>query len=648
MATDYNFISTFWQKVNDPDLFDAIGTPAGAIDQYFAEIGKLAAKIQSGALTLTEVDSAKSTLVKFADGLNRLNARISGAVLLGGTSVADANFSNFFRTIVSKVNVGIQSLTYAAEEAAAGASVARFTESASNYLKNVAGFLGLFQIALEFADKGLTDSGLNSGGEKAFGVLAGMVGGEVGAAIGTGLVTLMSGPAIAVAGAAIAGAVFIGYHSGKAGESLWEPSRWWFTEEFLPSVFTAGSDGYNIVNSGLSDWNIKMGKFNGTWLEGLTGVSDADKATFSTLMAGVANIPATASLNADLQKLFAADFSADALVGRDILVRALLSFAKDNGYATERVNTGADSITLNLPKFPTTSLMELRGFVESQLDAADQAGFSITGPGRIVIATASGTVTAGADDTLMVGSHGSDTLIGGAGDDDIIGGAGQDTLEGGAGTDNIFGGDGDDVLDGGEGSDYLRGGAGNDTYKFSGAWGADTIIDSDGQGQIEIDGIILAGGQKIAEGVWHNKAQGIVYSLSGTGPDQTLVIQRDSSLNSIRVRGWQNGQLGLTMDDTQAPSTGSSHVFVGDHTKVIESNGVDYVIDVDGNYLAGGDEDDAEDIFNGTQGADEIYGLGGNDGIAGGDGDDLIEGGDGDDLLLGGMGADTILGGRGQ
>ena len=648
MTADYSFISTFWEKVNDPDIFDAIGTPAGFADQYFAEIGKISGKIQSGALTAADVDSTKAILVKFADGVNRLNSRITQAVILGGNSIADTNFSNFFRILVSKVNISIQSVTYAANEAAAGAPIGKFSEAVSAQLKNVAGLLGLIQIGNEFYNKGFTVAGTNSAGEKAIGVLAGMVGGEIGAAALGGFAAFVGLPATIVAAAAIGGAVAFGYGGGKAGESLWEPSRWWFTEEFLPSVFTAGSDGYNIVNDGLSDWNIKMGKFNGTWLEGLTGVSDADKATFSTLMAGVANIPATASLNADLQKLFAADFSADALVGRDILVRALLSFAKDNGYATERVNTGADSITLNLPKFPTTSLMELRGFVEGQLDAADQAGFSITGPGRIVIATASGTVTAGADDTLMVGSDGSDTLIGGAGDDDLIGGAAQDTLEGGAGTDDIFGSDGDDVLDGGEGSDYLRGGAGNDTYKFSGAWGADTIIDSDGQGQIEIDGIILVGGQKIAEGVWHNKAQGIVYSLSGTGPDQTLVIQRDSSLNSIRIRGWQNGQLGLAMDDTQAPSTGSSHVLVGDHTKVIESNGVDYVIDADGNYLAGGDEDGAEDIFNGTQGADEIYGLGGNDGIAGGDGDDLIEGGDGDDLLLGGMGADTILGGEGN
>ena len=65
---------------------------------------------------------------------------------------------------------------------------------------------------------------------------------------------------------------------------------------------------------------------------------------------------------------------------------------------------------------------------------------------------------------------------------------------GGSGADTLIGNDADNELDGGAGNDKLFGGVGLDTYVFSGrAWGKDEIIDSDGQGQIKIDGKTIAG-----------------------------------------------------------------------------------------------------------------------------------------------------------
>jgi hypothetical protein len=45
-------------------------------------------------------------------------------------------------------------------------------------------------------------------------------------------------------------------------------------------------------------------------------------------------------------------------------------------------------------------------------------------------------------------------------------------------------------------SQFYIGGTGADTYKFSGSWGSDTILNSDGQCSIVIDGVILQSGKR--------------------------------------------------------------------------------------------------------------------------------------------------------
>ncbi|MBK8190393.1 MAG: S8 family serine peptidase [Vampirovibrionales bacterium] len=72
-------------------------------------------------------------------------------------------------------------------------------------------------------------------------------------------------------------------------------------------------------------------------------------------------------------------------------------------------------------------------------------------------------------------------LTGNSGNNTLTGLDGNDILNGGAGDDILFGGNGYDTLMGGAGDDTLSGGAGNDTYKlFTGAFGADTILDTAG------------------------------------------------------------------------------------------------------------------------------------------------------------------------
>lgn len=77
----------------------------------------------------------------------------------------------------------------------------------------------------------------------------------------------------------------------------------------------------------------------------------------------------------------------------------------------------------------------------------------------------------------------------------IFGADGIDTLTGLAGSDHLYGGAEADTLTGNAGDDYLEGGAGNDTYQFTGAFGKDTITDSDGSGGLTFSGSNLTGGK---------------------------------------------------------------------------------------------------------------------------------------------------------
>ena len=242
---------------------------------------------------------------------------------------------------------------------------------------------------------------------------------------------------------------------------------------------------------------------------------------------------------------------------------------------------------------------------------------------------------AGAVDDAAIGGIGADTLSGGDGNDLLLGLAGSDSLFGGGGTDILIGGEGADTLDGGSGPDYLYGGAGLDEYSFTGSFGGDWIVDSDGKGVVRVDGTTLTGGKLVATGssTYKDAASGWTYAKV----ESDLIIWKDSPVNKITVRGWRAGQLGITLDDTivAAPITST---LAGDTAKAVSDG--KYTLDPTG-YASAGPQGNAADILIGTDESETLLGLGGNDGISAGSGDDLVEGGAGDDLLFGGLGADT-------
>lgn len=263
------------------------------------------------------------------------------------------------------------------------------------------------------------------------------------------------------------------------------------------------------------------------------------------------------------------------------------------------------------------------------------------------------------DNQAAVGGADSDSATGGDGHDLLMGLEGADTLQGKAGSDLLVGGDGGDQLDGGEGRDYLYGGAGSDTYVFSGDFGNDWINDSDGSGQITVDGQALSAqnAKKISANTYKDKSTGWTFFKGEVQTDgtATLIITKDDKRDSsITVRNWKNTQLDITLDGSSAPEppTGMTKL-LGDQTTSVTWKRL-----ADGNYLNGVAAPDFEDVLNAARdnlGLDRVTGqrfdmegLGGNDALGGDRNDDRIDGGAGNDLLAGAGGQDTLIGGAGN
>ncbi|MCC6965846.1 MAG: hypothetical protein IT391_06125 [Nitrospira sp.] len=163
------------------------------------------------------------------------------------------------------------------------------------------------------------------------------------------------------------------------------------------------------------------------------------------------------------------------------------------------------------------------------------------------------TLSGGAGEDWLYGDDGDDTLDGGTENDVMEGGEGRDTLVGGAGIDLLRGGTENDTLIGGTGDDLLEGGGGFDTYIYNLGDGADTIIDSDGKGQVNFKGQVLKVGLHRANDPSnvYRSADGTI-TLTKTGND--LVITGSGPL-TIKNFDFTNGMLGITLKEAPVTAT---------------------------------------------------------------------------------------------
>ena len=192
-----------------------------------------------------------------------------------------------------------------------------------------------------------------------------------------------------------------------------------------------------------------------------------------------------------------------------------------------------------------------------------------------------------ANEWIINGLEGNDTLAGNRKDDVINGGSGADFMQGRGG---------DDTMNGGTGADFMAGGSGADTYFV------DSERDVVQEGFFQRDLVRDSRGRVI-------RNRGI----------DTVIASIDYTLTDFVEN--------LTLDGNAVNGTGN------DLNNIILGNSL-------ANTLVGGDGDDT---IRGGRGDDTIRGGFGNDRLFGDRGNDLIDGRSGGDEMQGGSGHDTYV-----
>ena len=228
----------------------------------------------------------------------------------------------------------------------------------------------------------------------------------------------------------------------------------------------------------------------------------------------------------------------------------------------------------------------------------------------------------------------------------MLGGSQGDALVGGTAADLLVGNAGVDTLVGGKGNDTLLGGSGNDAYVYTTGDGLDTILDSDGQGSIVVDGATLAGGDQHGDARVHKDANGHLYVNVGSN---RLVID-----GNIVIEDQQAGELGLTMNGAVADVNPATNKTINGDLAPLDTDPahqqpdglVHAWTDALGNLLVGAAAPDRADTLYDSDGNDRILSGGGDDLIyAWRGGDNLIEAGAGRDSVSAGAGKDVLIGG---
>ena len=140
-----------------------------------------------------------------------------------------------------------------------------------------------------------------------------------------------------------------------------------------------------------------------------------------------------------------------------------------------------------------------------------------------------------------------------------------DYLKGKNSIDHLYGELGNDTLEGGGGADYMEGGEGYDTYI---ADKEDTILDSDGKGEIHLDGKLIKGtATRIKDkndkndngtGTYTDEKQGHTYSWGGqtetTVDGRKIVIGSDLVIDGgLTIKNFRNGDLGIHLENQTPP-----------------------------------------------------------------------------------------------
>jgi Ca2+-binding RTX toxin-like protein len=295
----------------------------------------------------------------------------------------------------------------------------------------------------------------------------------------------------------------------------------------------------------------------------------------------------------------------------------------------------------------------------------------------------------GAEDNVIVGLDGDDTLTGGTQ---------NDRLSAGAGNDQLFGGDGNDTLTGGLGADQMQGGLGDDIYVVDLEDNSSQIIENLGEGfDVVQSSVSWVLGDNFEQLILTGTS-----SINGTGSNDNNIILGNSAANTIAGAGGDDSLKGNGGDDllqgnddndrldgglgndrmiggvgddryfvestndkvVENAGEGQDYVFVSNLTDYDLANHADLLFMGNGvvngngnaldNYIQGNannnqiNGNDGNDYLSGRNGNDNLKGSLNNDRLEGDRGNDVLSGGQNDDFLMGGDGSDQLKGDTGN
>lgn len=634
---------------------DLSGATTAGMEEFFKEFAKIQDDFVNGRTSYSRVveAGAKAETLALAMERTRETVLVSRAAIGEALTPSQQSFDKRWQQTISELKSAAQAW--------------RQTDSVAavrNFGANAGKAFGLIGQLLTLSEVG--DALIKGDGKALSSAVGGWVGGSLGAAIGAGVVskllTLAAGGPPGWATLALIGvsAGAISLFGSNVGKSLGTSAYKEFSDYearrtaqeringFLAQIdqtYGAASSTAQQARTKLADAVDKLGRLDGTWMQGYSSMSNQEKADLTALLIGSTVRQTPDALRADLLKVFEFDWGSGRLPLRDAVIDVLAALVGSTAaYDDSVVETdAAGHILVHVDKMPGEETHRLSTLIELYVDEADQAGVPLRPyVDTIIFKAGDGPAVGSSSNDALIGSVNNDSLLGGDGHDYLAGGIGADDLRGGAGSDVLLGGSGMDELDGGEGSDYLYGGAGSDTYVFTGDFGNDWINDSDGSGQITVDGETLSAqnAKEVSTNTYKDKATGWTFFKGDVQDDgtATLVISKGGARNSsITVRNWKSAQLGITLNenmDVEAPS-GLKTLFGDQFINQSDVFNASFDSPIRGSSPP-------------SYTAYKILALNETDALGGGMSSDWLDGGEGDDLITGGAGQDTLLGGLGN
>ena len=209
-----------------------------------------------------------------------------------------------------------------------------------------------------------------------------------------------------------------------------------------------------------------------------------------------------------------------------------------------------------------------------------------------------------------------DTIEGKGGNDILSGDEGNDTLIGGEGNDRLGGGEGNDILIGGEGDDTLEGFRGNDTYIFNKGDGNDTIEEYAGNDTL-----------KFGEGI---SKEDIIVKKNGYGgaySNDIVISFKNNPTDSITLKD------AIRMNEANKDKMIENFIFSnGDKLSFDDIRQLSLIGSNEKDDIKG--YSDLNNIFQGMDGDDNLWGQRTDETFIGGKGNDYLGGDGGDDTYI--------------